>query len=214
MNEAFLAAAKLRWVSSPAAMFALFGEAGGFVSPSGTYSFSRTYANGAGTATGVGTTSGSQYYGFGRLGAVAAIGAADEFAPSLELGRQALQLGGYSETVSLTDPFEAEVAASTTAMDVFKARAQWTHRFDARFDATVWGAYAHGFAISDSSIAAVSGFGALTSSTPSALNWGEYGARVGYKLNDKIALAAFVDGVAWAGLGSKMHVGGVLEVKF
>ena len=69
------------------------GEIGGFYSPSGTYDFSRTYANGAGFAKGTQQVSGQQGYGFGRIGALVNVTPADEFSPSLEIGRPELADG-------------------------------------------------------------------------------------------------------------------------
>jgi hypothetical protein len=214
MNDAFMAAAKLRYLQMFNERYGLFGEIGGFYSPSGTYDFSRTYANGAGFARGTDQVSGEQGYGFGRIGALINVTPADEFAPSLEIGRQSLQTGSYSELFSAINPFEAYLSSSYSALDVFKARAQWTHSFTSAIDATVWAAWAHGFDYYDGSRLIVDSIGTFTPQYSSTLNWAEYGVRVGYKLNEMITASVFVNGVAGDITGSKAHVGGGVSVKF
>jgi probable HAF family extracellular repeat protein len=214
MNDAVIAAAKLRYVHALNAQYGLFGEIGGYYSPSGTYNFSRTYANGAAFAKATEQVSGDQTYGFGRIGALINVTLADEVAPSLEIGGQALHTNSYSELFSAINPFEAHLPAANSTLDVFKARAQWTHNFTPAIDATIWAAWAHGFNYYDGSQLFVDGIGNFAPQYASTLNWAEYGIRVGYKVNEMITTSIFVNGVAGDITGSKAHVGGGVSVKF
>jgi hypothetical protein len=213
MKDAVIAALALRYVYDFNASAHAFGEFGGWFSPSGAYQFARSYANGAGTANGVGSTNGQQAYVFGRAGLAYDLTKADEAAVSAELGWRQLSTNGYVETLSPTDPFNASVADGADRMDVFKARAQWTHAFSPQIDATVWGAYAAGFNYSTSLVADVPGLGFLTPSTK-APQWGEFGLRVGYTCAPNIQLNAFLDGVAGGRFGTSVHSGGGVLVRF
>ena len=85
MSDGLLAAGALRYVYDLNNKTHLFGEVGGWHSPTGTYRFSRLYANGAGTATGI-DSSGTRSYVFGRFEAAFDVTPDDEVALSGELG--------------------------------------------------------------------------------------------------------------------------------
>ena len=214
VNDAVILAAKLRYLYSLTEFLGVFGEAGGWVAPSGTYDFARSYANGSGTATGSGSTSGWQGYVFGRLGLVWIPTKADEVAPAVEIGRQNLVTNSYSETLSAANPFEARITGGSATMEVVRVRAQWSHGFTDKIDATVWGAFAEGFNAQDSTTAQVDGVGVLTPRTGSSMSWGEYGVRLGYRISNAFSAAVFVNGVAGAFGQSYAHAGGALLVRF
>ncbi|VVE28686.1 HAF family extracellular repeat-containing protein [Pandoraea communis] len=214
MKGAFTAAAKLRYAYMLDDRIGWFGEAGGFYSPDSNYRFSRNYANGSGTATGSGSASGRQAYGFARLGMLINVTANDQLTQSLEIGRQVLHTGSYSEVLSPANPFEASMPASSSTMNVLKLREKWVHAFTSTIDAAIWGAWAHGFSYRDGSQLNVGGVGALSPQVSNRLNWVEYGARVGYRVNRKAKVSAFVNGVAGADVGARTHVGLNLEMFF
>ncbi|RRW89207.1 hypothetical protein [Pandoraea apista] len=214
MKGAFTAAAKLRYTYRFDDRIGWFGEAGGFYSPDSNYRFSRQYANGTSTATGSGSASGRQAYGFARLGVLINVSANDQLTQSLEIGRQVLHTGSYGEVLSPANPFEANMQASSSTMNVFKLRAKWAHALTSSIDAAIWGAWAHGFGYRDSSQLNVGGVGALSPQVPDRLNWMEYGARLGYQVNKKAKVSAFVNGVTGADIGSRAHVGVNLEMFF
>jgi hypothetical protein len=160
------------------------------------------------------STSGWLSYAYGRLGTAYAVSLADEFAVSAEIGQEWLHTGIYAERMSETNPFQATALAATDTMDVVKARAQWTHAFSTIIDATVWGAAARSFDRSSPFQVSVPGIGTLTPPLPQA-TWGEYGARLGYKINASLTVDAFIDGVFGDhAIGSNAHVGGDLRYRF
>ena len=214
ISDMALLALKLRYVAPIDDAWGVLGEVGGWMAQGGNYSFSRSYTNGSGTATGTGTGSGRQGYGFGRLGVVCNATANDEISPAVELGYQTLLTGGYTEVSGSSNPFEASVPGATATMGVAKARVQWTHEFTPQIDASLWGAYAQGFGYSDTLAPSVAGAGVLLPQSHRAPQWGEYGARATYRINDVLKVAAFVDGVSGSGNVSRTHVGAALQAAF
>jgi hypothetical protein len=214
MKGAFTAAAKLRYTHMFGERLGGFSEVGGFYSPDSNYRFSRNYANGSGTATGNGSASGRQAYGFARLGMLINVTANDQLTQSIEIGRQILHTGSYSEALSPTNPFEASVSGSSSTMNVFKLREKWVHAFTQTIDAAIWGAWAHGFSYRDGSQLNIGGVGTLSPQVSGRLNWLEYGARVGYRVNQKAKVSAFVNGVTGGDIGARTHVGVNLEMFF
>ena len=203
-----------RYVFPISAQASLFGEIGGWFSPSGRYRFERLYANGAGTAIGVGNTSGTQTYFFGRLGAAFNATKDDEIAASFELGRQSFHTRGDIEQIQVNNPFNAAVPGATDTMSVGKARLQWTHNFSAEIDTTIWAGIAHGFNAHTSLTAIVPGFGQIAT-TARSQTWAEFGARIGYHATDHITLDLFADGVSGGkGTGTRVHVGGGVKARF
>jgi hypothetical protein len=106
------------------------------------------------------------------------------------------------------------VSAAAAAMRVAKARAQWTHGFTPKLDATIWAAYAQGFGYSDTLAPSVAGAGMLLPLNRQSPNWGEYGARATYRINDQLKIATFVDGIGGPGGSARTHVGGALQFAF
>ena len=77
---------------------------------------------------------------------------------STELGREWLEVEGYTEPLSATNPFEAAVARGTDRMDL---RAQWSFGLSPRFDTTLRVAAVYGFNHETELVAAVTGAGTL-----------------------------------------------------
>lgn len=213
IKNATLWALAVRYTQNLSGKFIAFGDIGGWLSPSGTYTFNRSYANGAGTASGSAQTSGTDQYVFGRLGIAANVGPIDQIAVIGELGRQWLRTGAYDETLSALNPFEAHALGSKDRMNVTKMRGQWTHSF-ANFETTLWAAAAYGFGYRTDFVVAVPGFGGFAPQTGDRM-WAEYGANLNYKLNPQIAFDAFFNGITGAaGIGHRVHVGGAVRASF
>jgi hypothetical protein len=133
----------------------------------------------------------------------------DEFAVSAEVGREWLRTGVYSEPLTALNPFQGFANATPDTLDAVKLRAQYTHVFTQLIDAKVWGAAATTFGRSNTFQLAVTGIGVLTPAGLRQATWGEYGARIGYKLTANLTVDAFVNGVAGNhGIGSNAHIGG------
>jgi hypothetical protein len=192
-----------------------FAEGGGWLTPDAKLSFSRTYMNGAGIATGTGETHGGLSYYYARAGLLLAQTRTDQVALSAEYGRETMAVKAYSETLSALNPFEAHVGSGTDAVDLSKLGLAWSHRFTPAFDATLWVAGVHGFNRTSELSAFVPGIGTLVPSDLGALNWAEYGVRVGYKLADSVTLDGFADGVSGgAAITTRVHVGAGLRFQF
>ncbi len=100
-------------------------------------------------------------------------------------------------------------------MTVGKIEGTWTHKFSDVLDGSLYAAFAHGWTRGSGLVASVAGVGTFAPVSPSALNWGEYGVQVGYRLSPNVKLNAFADGLAGGqGIGEKLHVGLGVEAKF
>jgi len=215
LNHGAMGALALQYIYPSVGWWRPFVEAGGWAAPNASLSFSRTYANGAGTATGTGSTHGNLSYLFARAGILLAQSQADQVALSAEYGRERLAADAYSEGLSAQNPFEAHVDAGTDTADLAKLRLQWSHRFTPSLDGTLWVAGVHGFNRSSELSAVVPGIGTLMPADLAALTWAEYGARVGYNLNDSTTLDVFANGVSGGGgVDTRIHAGVGLRVQF
>ena len=215
VDNDLMGALAVRYVYGTPAGLRPFGEIGGWTALQMSLSFSRSYANGAGVAEGQGDTTGSLGYVFARVGAAYNVTPRDEAALSGELGREWLRTGAYSEALSPVNPFEADASTATTSMTIGKLRAQWTHGFTDKVDATVWGAVADALDSSTNLAAAIPGFGVVTPGNPGRPFWAEYGARVGYRLNANAIVDVFADGVSGgSGIGTAVHVGADFKFMF
>jgi probable HAF family extracellular repeat protein len=214
-RNAGLGALALRYVYGASGWWRPFAEAGGWTSFDGAMTFSRNYVNGSGIAVGSASTSGGVSYAYGRLGAAFSVLKADEFAVSAEVGREWLRTGVYAEQLSSLNPFQGTALAATDTLDAVKLRAQYTHVFSPTVDATVWGAAATSFGRASPLQLMVPGIGTLSPTNLGEATWGEYGARIGYKISAALTTDAFIDGVAGnQGIGSDVHVGVDLRYRF
>jgi probable HAF family extracellular repeat protein len=218
LNDSFIGALALRYVHDNAGAWHLFAEAGGWFGPNAKLSYSRSYMNGAGTAVGTGNTDGNMSYYFGRAGLLITDSSTSQVALSAEFGRQQLHLTGYTEQDSAQNPFPAAISGGDDAMNVVKARAQVSHRFSERFDATVWAAAVHGFDRSSDLTGTVFAIGMLTPTDLKAVSWAEYGVRFGYQIARNATVDVFANGVSGAdgtdGIGTEVHAGAGLRLQF
>lgn len=171
--------------------------------------------DGAGTATGIGSTHGDVSYYYARAGVVFDLGKREQVVVSGEIGRERLEVDGYSEALSAGNPFNAQVSAGTDEMDIVKARLAWSFGIAPRMDATLWGAGIYGFNRETDLVASVAGVGVLTAVTDDDTAWVEYGARVGYAVTEAVTFDVFVNGVSGDDdIGTRVHGGGGLRYRF
>lgn len=214
LSDGFTGALAVQYLHTSAGSWRPFVEVGGWLTPDAELTFSRTYANGAGTATGTGDTHGDLSYLYARAGVLLAAAANDQIALSAEIGRERLAVDGYSERIA-GNPFEAHVAAGTDQADLLKARLQWSHRFTANLDSTLWVAAVHAFNRDSGLQAAVPGLGALTPVGLGEINWAEYGARIGYKVTDAMTVDLFANGVSGEGaVDTRVHAGAGIRFNY
>lgn len=215
IDNALMGALALRYIVPGTGSFRPFVEAGGWIAPDADLEFQRTYMNGAGTAVGVGSTQGDVSYLFARAGALYALGQGGQLALSAEVGRERLDVRGYAEGTSSSNPFDASVSAGTDTTSLAKARVQWSASLGYGFDATVWGAGVYGFDRQSELEVAVAGVGMLTPIIDDDIVWAEYGARVGYALTTATTLDVFVNGVSGQeGVDTRIHGGAGLRYRF
>lgn len=216
IENALMGALAVRYLVPGKGAWRPFVEAGGWIAREADLEFERSYVNGAGTATGTGSTEGDISYLYGRAGLLFAFGRGEQLALSAELGRQRLEVDGYAETLTATNPFEAYVAGGTDRMDLLKARVEWSFLIGQGFDATLWGAGVYGFNRDSELVASVPGLGAMTPIADDATAWAEYGARVGYALTAATTLDVFVNGVSGekGEIDTRLHGGAGLRYRF
>ena len=216
IDNALMGALAVRYLVPGPSAWRPFVEAGGWMAPEADLEFERTYMNNTRTATGIGNTEGDISYLYGRAGVLITLGRGEQLALSAELGRERLKVDAYTETLSATNPFEAQVDAGTDRMDLVKARAQWSVLLGQGFDATLWAAGVYGFNRDSELVASVAGLGALTPAVDDDTAWAEYGARVGYALNSATTLDVFVNGVSGESddIDTRVHGGAGLRYRF
>ncbi len=194
VTSAGLAAAGLRYTTPRGHDLAAFIEGGGWLAPAMDLTFSRTYANGAGTATGTGSTNGFMGDVYARAGVVWTPKPTREIALSATVGHTWLNVAGYAEAGSASNPFPATFSDRSAGASFVKVQVQWTEALTPKWDMTLSGAIGRTFGSSGPLAASVTGVGAA-SVTPAEYTFEEYGARLGYKLNARDTIDVFAFGV-------------------
>ncbi len=85
--------------------------------------------------------------------------------------------------------------------------AQYTHLFGGNIETNVSVAVAYGFGASSGAPFSVSDFGSIAPGAIGNSAWFEYGARVGYRFNDRLVVDAFLLGTAGGEAGNFVHGG-------
>jgi hypothetical protein len=143
------------------------------------------------------------------------LGKREQVVLSGEVGRERLEVDGYSETLA-GNPFNAVVAPGTDRMDLAKARLAWSFGITRDFDATLWDAAVYGFNNQSDLAANVAGVGLFTAVADDHVAWAEYGARVGYAVTNAMTFDVFAEGVSGEKdeIGTRVHGGAGLRFRF
>ena len=184
-----------------------FFEAGLGLTPYEQVNYSRTYPNGATTGYGYASATNRDASLFGRAGWVDRLTPIDEAAAYVDLGRSWMQTGGYSEQMTAFNPFPATVPSGLAALNTTRLGAQYTHLFNGNIEVNVGGALAYGFGAGAGAPFNISQFGTIAPGAISNSAWFEYGARVGYRMTDRLVVDAFVLGTAGGLAGNFVHGG-------
>jgi hypothetical protein len=173
-----------------------FVEAGAGVTPYEHVTYSRSYANGLSTAIGNASAVDRDLSLFARVGWVSRLTPIDEAAVYADIGRNWMQTGGYSEATTAINPFPATVTSGLDTLNVARIGAQYAHLFFGNLEANVTGGIAYGFGSGSGASFDVTEFGPIAPNALPNTTWFEYGARIGYRFNDRLVVDAFVLGTA------------------
>ena len=165
-----------------------YAEVGGVGSPGQHVISTRLYNGGAGQ----GSSSATSATVFGRLGYLDRFTPRDEAAAFVELAHGWQRFGGYSEGALPSNPFPLATPGGTDQLNAVRVGAQWTRLWGDRIETQINLAVARSFGSSSGLNAIVSGVGIPV--RLSEYTWGEYGARIGYRLSKNVIVAAFADG--------------------
>ncbi len=97
-----------------------------------------------------------------------------------------MQTGGYTEMTSFLNPYPANVSNGLDTLNVARLGGQWTHLFNGNIEANVTAAVAYGFGAGDSAAESVYDFGPIAPGALPNTTRVEYGARLGYRFNDRL----------------------------
>ena len=118
-----------------------------------------------------------------------------------------MQTGGYSEQMTAINPFPATVPNSLSTLNVARLGGQYTHLFNGNIEVNVTAAVAYGFGAGAGAPFNVFEFGTIAPGAIADSAWFEYGARVGYRVTDRLVLDAFLLGTAGGLAGNFVHGG-------
>ncbi len=184
-----------------------FVEIGGGTTPYENVSYNRSYANGATVANGDSKSVDRNLSLFGRVGWVSRMTPIDEAAIYTDISRSWLVTGGYTEASGPNNPYPATVQKGLDTLNVARLGGQYTHLFNGKFEVNGTFAIAYGFGAGSGSVANIVDFGTIAPTQIANGYWFEYGARVGYRVSDKMVLDAFVLGTVGDLIGKTLHGG-------
>jgi hypothetical protein len=191
-----------------------FVEGGGALTPYEDVNYSRTYANGLTTGVGNAKAIDRNLALFARAGWIARLTPVDEAAVYGDLGRNWMQTGGYTEMTSALNPFPATVSNGLDTLNVARLGGQYTHLLSGNIEANVSAAVAYSFGAGAGAATSVYDFGPIAPNALPNTTWMEYGARLGYRWNDRLVIDAFVVGTAFGEVGATVHGGIGLRYSF
>ena len=191
-----------------------FFEVGGGLTPYEHVNYTRTYANGLSRATGNGSALDRDLSVFARVGWVSRVTPIDEAAVYADVGRIWMQTGGYSEPMTAVNPYPATVNSGLDTLNIARIGGQYTHLFFGNIEANVSGGIAYGFSAGSGSAFDVTDFGPISANALPNTTWVEYGARIGYRFNDRMVVDAFVLGTGGGEVGTTVHGGIALRYAF
>jgi fibronectin-binding autotransporter adhesin len=188
-------------------------EAGGVLAPSGHATFTRHYGFGAVDLPGSGSASTTNYAVFGRAGWVYRFTPIDEASAAAELSHNWQRVGAYSEGLSPLNPVPLVNGGGTDEMNIAKIGGQLTHLVGTSIETQINLGVAHSFGSRSGLAATLSG--AAFKPTLGEYTWGEFGARVGYRIQPKLILDVFADGtVGPRPIGATVHGGLAVRYTF
>ena len=118
-----------------------------------------------------------------------------------------MQTGGSSEQLTAINPFPATVPSGLAALNVARLGAQYTHLFNGNIEVNVSAAVAYGFGAGAGAPFNVFEFGTIAPGAIADSAWFEYGARVGYRVTDRLVVDGFLLGTAGGLAGNFVHGG-------
>ncbi len=191
-----------------------FLEVGGALTPYEDVHYSRYYPNGLTTGVGNASAVDRDLSLFGRAGWIDRLTPTDEAAVYGDLSRSWMQTGGYTEMSSALNPFPTTVNSGLDTLNVARLGGQLTHLFNGNIEANVTAAVAYGFGAGAGAAVSVYDFGPIAPNALPNTAWMEYGARLGYRFNDRLVIDAFVVGTAFGEVGTTVHGGVGLRYAF
>ena len=184
-----------------------FLEVGAGLTPYEQVNTTRVYPNGLSSGFGYSTATDREASLFGRAGWVDRLTPIDEAAAYVDLGRSWMQTGGSSEQMTAINPFPATVPSGLAALNVARLGAQYTHLFNGNIEVNVSAAVAYGFGAGAGAPFNVFEFGTIAPGAIANSAWFEYGARVGYRVTDRLVVDGFLLGTAGGLAGNFVHGG-------
>lgn len=191
-----------------------FVEVGGGLVPFEQVKYSRSYVTGAELSVGQGQGLDRSLGLFGRVGWVDRFTPVDEGAVYTDISRSWLSAGGYTEAANAVNPLPATVKTGIDTLDVARLGAQYTHLFNGQFEGNVSVAVSYGFNAGVGSQWDISGYGPVVAGPIANSVWYEWGARVGYRVAQRMVVDAFVLGTLGGEVGTTFHGGVGLRYLF
>jgi len=168
--------------------------------------YSRSYATGSTTNVGVGKARDYDVAVYGELGWVDRITPRDEAALYLSYSRTWQMVGGYAEASGAGNPLAAAVPGGTDVMESAGVHGQITHLFGRLIEAGLNGGLNWAFH-STSGLDAQIGGASFPAAQPQFVSY-EVGGRVGVRVQERLTLDLFVNGIlAPRDIGSSVHGG-------
>jgi probable HAF family extracellular repeat protein len=191
-----------------------FAEAGLTAAPDQHVTYTRPYADGASMTTATGDTSSGDYAAYARVGWIDRLTRTDELGAYAQFTQEWQTVRAYSETVSMSNPFEATVPSGSNAQSVMGVGAQYTHLFGRYTEFNLNGGVAHAAGVQSSIDASVAGYGDVRLRPP-RLTWETVGGRIGRRVGHRVTLDLFADTVLGPRqIGSSVHGGVDFNIRF
>ncbi len=182
-----------------------FVEFGGVLSPAQRVVSTRNYGAGLGTIAARSTSSVTSGSVFGRLGWVWRLSPRDEVAAAVEISQGWQRFGGASEGGAglPSNPVPLSAGGGIDRMGVAKIGGQWTHLLTDKIETQLNLGVAHSFGSRSGLNAALGGRNLLSERA-----WAEYGARIGYRIQQNFVIDVFTDGtLGGRPVGNTVHGG-------
>ena len=191
-----------------------FVEIGGGLVPFEQVKYSRSYQNGLTPSVGEGQGLDRSLGLFGRIGWVDRFSPIDEAAVYTDISRSWLSAGGYTKSSTAVNPFPATVKSGIDSLNVARLGGQYTHLLNSQFEVNVSAAAAYGFGAGIGSQWDVYGYGPVAPYPIANSAWCEWGARIGYRLANRMVVDVFALGTLGGSVGTTFHGGVGLRYLF